>query len=183
MKPPPRHGRVLLVAWLSVQAMALAACGGSNGQPGSPYLRLNELVPSNHHSCSDETGASPDWIELFNGSDADINLAGYAVADDTDPLTDANRLSANLVVPAHGVKVLWADHRPDLGPAHLPFKLNSGTEKVLLYGPDNALLDRVDWSAADTDVAHARFPDGTGSLVLCAAPTCNAVNGSACSSQ
>lgn len=155
-------------------------CGSSNRSPGSPYLHLNEIVPSNHHSCSDETGASPDWIELYNGSAEDINLEGYSVADDTDPLTDANRLSNVLVVPKGGVKVLWADHRPDLGPAHLPFKLNSGTEKILLYGPDNALLDRVDWSVADTDVSYARFPDGTGTFVMCAAPTCNAVNGAAC---
>jgi len=171
-----RRTKLALLLWL-------AGCGATSGAPGSPHLRINELVPSNHHSCSDETGASPDWIELFNGSDEELSLEGYAVADDTDALTDANRLSSAVVVPAGGVKVLWADHRPDLGPAHLPFKLNSGTEKVLLYGPDNALLDRVDWSAADTDVAFARFPDGTGTLVKCSAPTCNAVNGTACANQ
>jgi hypothetical protein len=156
---------------------------GSNHKTGSPYLYINEVVASNHQSCKDETGASPDWIELYNSSSTDINLGGYAIADDTDALNDTERLSDKLVVPADGVIVLWADHRPDLGPAHLPFKLKAVGEKVLLYGPDDKLLDRLDYEAAQTDRAVARFPDGTGTFADCGLPTCNHKNGSACGAQ
>ncbi len=169
------------VGWLVSLAVLASGCGASRTKgAGSPYLHINEVVPSNHHSCTDETGSSPDWVELYNGSTADIDLAGYSMKDDTDPLTDLDRISSSIIVPAGGVKVLWLDHRPDIGPMHLPFKLKSAAEKLILYGPDNGLLDRVDWSLADTDVSYARFPDGTGTFVMCAAPSCDAVNGSTC---
>jgi large repetitive protein len=160
--------------------LLLATCGGGKKLPGSPSIRINEVCPSNHHSCEDETGASPDWIELYNDSDEDISLEDYALSDDTESITDDERLSGEVVVPAKGVRLLFADKRPELGPFHLPFKLKSDGEMVLLYGPDGVLLDRFDWTNAVTDVSYARFPDGTGSFVSCAAPTCGAVNGSAC---
>ena len=165
-------------AWLFAAAAAWLGCS-PRGVPGSPDVHFNEVVPSNSHSCTDETGASADWIELYNASGQDVDLSGYAMADNTLPLTDLERLGS-IVVPAGGVRVIWADERPELGPTHLPFKLNATAERVLLYGPDDALLDRFDWSAAVTDVSFARFPDGTGTFVSCAASTCKQLNGSAC---
>lgn len=160
--------------------LALIACGSGKAGPGSLHLHLNEVVPSNHHSCSDETGSAPDWIELYNDSDEDISLGGYVVADDTDGPGEAERLTDEVIVPAGGVRVLWADDRPDLGPTHLPFRLKATEEKVIVYGPDDGMIDRADWSDAETDVSFARFPDGTGVFVSCAVPTCNALNGAAC---
>lgn len=172
--------RLMHMGWLASFSLALG-CGASSAKaPGSAYLHINEVVPSNHHSCTDETGSSPDWVELYNASGADIDLDGYSLKDDTDPLTDLERVSSSVIIPAGGVKVLWLDHRPDIGPTHLPFKLKSASEKLLLYGPDNGLLDRVDWSLAESDVSYARFPDGAGTFIMCSAPTCNTVNGSAC---
>lgn len=160
--------------------LALAGCGWPS-TPGSPDLHVNEVVASNHHSCTDDTGGSADWVELYNASDEPLDAFGYALTDDTDPITDEVRLG-RVKVPAGGVKVLWADGRPDLGPSHLAFKLSAQTEKLLLYGPDGVLLDRLDWDEAATDVSRARFPDGVGPTVSCAVPTCGAVNGAACSS-
>ena len=88
--------------------------------------------------------------------------------------------SQTVRVPAGGVHVLWADGRPELGPDRLPFKLDAEGEVVLIYGPDKAMLDRVDWSAASADVSLARFPDGLGRFVSCGAPTCRVKNGAAC---
>jgi hypothetical protein len=171
---------------------ALSACGlnldedevsGSKkvrGKAGSPDVHINEVVASNHLACADEKGKYPDWIELYNSSKKAVNLEGYAIADNSGDLADVERLSDEIVVPAKGVKVLWADHKPELGPAHLPFKLKASGEKVLLYGPDDALLDRLDFGDAQTDSSVARFPDGTGEFEQCDSPTCNHTNGSSC---
>lgn len=160
-------------------AVITGSCGGSEGQSGSSDVHINEVVPSNHHSCADENGKSPDWIEMYNGSSSDVNLEGYYLSDKTLPVDDSHRLG-DVVVPAGGVLVLWADEQPELGAKHLPFKLNSSAESVLFYGPDRALLDRMDWSEAETDISIARFPDGTGPFVSCATPTCKELNGSIC---
>lgn len=171
---------------------ALSACGltldeddvshgkEATGKAGSPDVHLNEVVASNHLACADENGKYPDWIELYNSSKKEVNLEGYAIVDNSRALTDVERLSDEIVVPAKGVKVLWADHKPELGPAHLPFKLKAGGEKVLFYGPDDALLDRVDFGDAQVDSSVARFPDGKGEFAGCDSPTCNHTNGSSC---
>lgn len=167
-----------VTGWLGAMVL-LAACGNGR-QPGSKNLSINEIMASNAQSCTDDTGASPDWIELYNAGTEALNLEGYVLADDTDLITDDQRLGSAVTVPPGGVRVLWADGRPELGPLHLGFKLSALTEKLLLYGPDNALLDRYDWKMAVSDEAFARFPDGTGPFVRCKAPTCNLKNLEAC---
>lgn len=164
--------------WVGFLMFAMA-CGTAR-EPGSKSLTINEFVASNAQSCTDDTGASPDWIELYNSGDTDLNLEGYVLADDTDLITDADRLTSAVTVQAGKVRVLWADGRPELGPLHLGFKLSAAVEKLILYGPDNAILDRYDWKMAGVDEAIARFPDGSGAFVRCSAPTCAVRNGDAC---
>ncbi len=177
--------RILAIA---CAALGASACGGGGGggdgpvtpkPPGSPYLHLNEVMPSNQQTCQDESGAWPDWIELHNAGTEEIDLFDYLVSDDTDGPATAVHL-AHLIVPAGGVLLLWADGDVTQGPNHLPFKLSAAAERVLLYGPDGVLLDRVDWTDALPDVSLARFPDGSGTFASCAAPTCNALNGASC---
>lgn len=43
---------------------------------------INELMISNTSSIQDETGENYDWIELYNPTDAIINLNGYFLSDD-----------------------------------------------------------------------------------------------------
>jgi hypothetical protein len=166
---------------LLLVVVAMVAC--DSGLPGAPSgatdVYLNEIMPSNYRSCADENGKSPDWIELYNASSSDVSLEGYFLSDKTLPVDDSRKLGS-VVVPAGGVLVLWADGEPELGPKHLAFKLNAGVERILLYGPDRTLLDRADWNEAETDVSIARFPDGAGAFVSCAAPSCKRLNGAAC---
>jgi hypothetical protein len=161
--------------------LALTACGASQlGQPGSTDVSIDEVVPSNHHSCTDETGGSSDWVELYNASDADLQLEGYVLTDSLEAPGAATVRLPKVTLPARGVKVFWADGRAELGAAHLAFQLKAEEEQVLLYGPDDSLLDRVDWKGVATDVSWARFPDGQGVFVQCTVPTCGALNGAKC---
>ena len=45
-------------------------------------VRINELVSSNGGSWHDETGATPDWIELHNPGPGAVALGGYGLSDD-----------------------------------------------------------------------------------------------------
>ncbi len=174
--------RTLAIACAAIGALA---CGGGDDGPvipklpGSPHLHINEVMPSNQQTCQDEAGGFPDWIELQNDGTEEIDLFDYGIADDTDGPATAVRLP-RLLVPAGGVIVLWADGNVAQGPRHLPFKLSALGERVLLYGPDGGLLDRVEWTSAQPDVSLARLPDGTGNFATCPVPTCNALNGSSC---
>ena len=53
-----------------------------NGQS----IYLNELMSSNSTTVYDELGDTPDWIELYNGDDIEIDLTGFGLSDDiNDP--------------------------------------------------------------------------------------------------
>jgi hypothetical protein len=155
----------------------LSSCGATPSGAGA--VVINEVVASNLAGCQDEKGEFDDWIELYNKGDQAVNLEGYFITDDPAvPLK--KRLASDLVVPAKGILVLWADKQPEQGSAHLPYKLDAKGETLQLRGPDEALLDEFTWTNAVTGSSFARFPDGDGALGVCAAPTCGATNGASC---
>ncbi len=45
---------------------------------------INELCPSNYASSYDDEMGSPDWIELYNPTDKDVQLEGYRITDGDD---------------------------------------------------------------------------------------------------
>jgi len=46
-----------------------------------PQIVINEFCSSNLNVIVDEDGDNPDWIELYNNSDSDVNLDGYLLSD------------------------------------------------------------------------------------------------------
>jgi hypothetical protein len=183
MKPVAVWPRSLVVG-----ALLLGACGGSENNPGqsqdaappTPLARLfiNELQPSNQDTVSDEVGDFDDWIEIYNDSDAAIEMQGYSFSD-TSGL--AQTLASSLVVQPRSFKLFWADDTPGEGANHLGFKLSATAgDKVTLKDAFGRTVDDVAFGAATGQNTYARFPDGTGAFAWCAAPTPGASNGAAC---
>jgi hypothetical protein len=148
-----------------------AGGGGSDGRGGSGSeaapIVINELMASNSETVADDQGAYPDWIELYNPTDGDVDLGGYYVSDDPeDPERVA--LAEGLTIQAQGYLLLWADKDTDEGKSHLPFKLAKEGEAALLSGPDGTLLDSVQFENAQQDYAYARFPNAVGAFSWCA---------------
>ena len=142
---------------------------------------INEFVASNQTGITDESGAAPDWMELYNLGDAEVDLAGYFVSDDPDDPYKAE-LPTGLSIAAGGFLLLWADGDPEEGPNHLPFNLAKAGESIVITSPMGEPLDRIDYTDAVTDVSLARVPDGTGEFVSCANPTPAASNDAGCGS-
>ena len=44
-------------------------------------------MSKNFDSISDEDGDAPDWIEIYNPTDNDIDLGGYFLSDDANNLS------------------------------------------------------------------------------------------------
>ena len=87
--PRPRHHHAThLIIALATIALATIALGavllGSTAHAGD--LRINEAMTSNGATLRDEDGASSDWIELYNSGDAPIDIDGYGLSDNADPL-------------------------------------------------------------------------------------------------
>ena len=47
-------------------------------------IHLNELMSSNSTTIYDESGNTPDWIELYNSNNIEIDLTGFGLSDNID---------------------------------------------------------------------------------------------------
>jgi hypothetical protein len=173
MKMNRASSRIFLVMTL---VGSLSACGGSD-TPSNFKLFINELQPSNQDIVRDENGEADDWIEIYNGGDSLADLKGYIVSDSGTSHT----IPSSIPIPVSGFVLLWADDSPSEGPAHLAFKLSATAgDSVTLTDPDGKPVDTVSFGVAVGQYSYARFPDGIGPFVWCAAPTPKASNGPAC---
>lgn len=140
---------------LFILALLLGGCSADSG------LIINELVASNSSGLTDEGGAYPDWIELYNVGGEAVSLDGWYLADD-EAEVEPWALDSSLEVSAEGYLVLYADGDTDEGPLHLDFKLKaSGEQVVLRFGEDREIVDVVTFGEQQTDVAWALLADGT----------------------
>ena len=134
----------------------------ANGHSSS--LRLNEIMVSNS-VWADENGRFPDWIELFNGSDREIDAGGYLLSDKEG--VSKYRIPDGTRIPAGGFYVVYCDSEG--GEGYAPFSLQSyGGEAVTLSAPSGSVIDRVNTERTPSDHSLALCD---GSWSICAAPT------------
>ena len=136
-------------------------------------LVINEVVTSNKFSYPSDTLDSPDWIELHNLSDREIDLEGCVLTDRPSELSQGYKLPSFLI-PAREYVVLYADADSAGEDMVLPFGLSKKGETLLLLDPTGNILDLVAIPALPQDVSYARRADGT--FGYCLLPTPGAEN-------
>ncbi len=147
-----------------------AGPGGAPGPTVSPdidgRITINELMARNVLTIKPEGSAvAAPWVELYNPTDQDLPLAGYALTDDlANPLK--GRIGAGVVLPAQGRVVIWADNNPAAGPTHVAAALLKGGGTLGLARPDGTYIDRLAYGAQEVDVSAAREPDGSNSWAI-----------------
>ena len=133
-----------------------AFAAGAGVSTGSS-LRLNEIMAENV-SYAGRSGVFDDWIELYNDSDAPVNLSGYALTDDpTKPLKW--RFPEGASIPARGYLLVYASGRGDTE-LDASFRLNPEGETVALADGDGRLLDKVDYGLLKADQSFSRTGEG-----------------------
>jgi hypothetical protein len=140
--------------------------------PAIGSVLINELLPDNGTTIMDANGQFEDFFELYNTTNAAINLTGMYATDDAANLTKW-MFPVNTILPANGYLAVWADNDLDQSGIHAGFKLSSAGEELLLTDGVN-IYDLVTYTAQPTDVAWARCPDGQ--TFTFATPTYNANN-------
>lgn len=165
----------LLAALSTSTLLALSGCQAE--QAGQIYI--NEFMPSNTATITDESGAYPDWIELYNASLDTVNLEGYYITDDLGNPTKS-QLSSSLEIEAGGYLLLWVDGDTMDGTNHLPFNLAAEGEEIALYVYEEGVpvqMDAVSYGPMDSDISAAREYDGAETWTTTDAPTPGASNG------
>ncbi len=145
-------------------------------------IYINELMARNASTFADEHGNYVDWIEIYNGNNESIDLAGLYFSDDPSAprksmIPSGN--SAETTIPAKGFLVFWPDANTDLGTRHLDFQLAGSGENCLLtqdLGDVTHTIDAVNYPVQTTDVSYGRLRDGTDDWDYFTTPTPNASN-------
>lgn len=134
---------------------------------------LNEIVSFNDDSLRDEDGDAPDWIEIFNGTDAPAPLDGWALSDAAG-LPFKWTFPAGVTLPPRAYLVIFASdkNRRIAGvPLHTNFSLKSSGEAVFLTRPDGTNADTAPAARLRRNTSSGRHPSATGPWKFFAEPT------------
>ena len=168
----PRGGAGPDAALLDTGLVSDAAATDGPSAPDTPALPpafppeidgrlvINEIMASNGVTLKNESGFAGDWIELFNPTDRNVPLDGYALTDDFNVPKKAV-LAAGLVVPAGGYLILWLDEAVARGANHVALKLPAEGGMLGLARPDGSFISRLVYGAQETDFSASREPDGS----------------------
>lgn len=140
-------------------------------------LRLNELMPANVHSTTDESGDHDPWIELFNLGPGLVNTSQmYLTNDSANP--SKWLLPSNSIDDAQFL-VIWLDGEPGEGANHASFRLESSGGELFLFLFESGqyeLVDSTTYPAMTADAVWGRYPDGTGDWSFLRSATTGSTN-------
>ncbi len=138
-------------------------------------ILINEVMSSNTSTIADEDGDYPDWIELFNPTDNEINLYKYSLTDDAD--NPAKWLFPNITLSPGEYLVVFASGKDRKGNIlHTNFKIKSSGEYLWLRDSTGQILDKVDSVEIPADVSIGRSIDNLSEWLYFSEPTPGASN-------
>ena len=172
------------------------------------FLGINELLADNVYSTPEINDFTDfgDWIELYNGGSAAVDLSGYHLSDNLEqPFRWTFPSGAS--IPAGGYLLIWADgydSKPGLSLTrdfypyasfvtryyHTNFKLSATGEEVGLFTPGGTRIDGVTYGPDLTgrwygekamdwqqgDLSYGRYPDGGSTWGYFSEPTAGTTN-------
>ncbi len=150
------------------------------GQGMAQSLKINEFQTRNVSTIADNYLEYDDWIEIANVSGLDINLNGYYITDDL-ALPNRFQFSSSgdeLVVPANGHLVLWADDDNYQGKKHLGFNISSKGGVIALFSPAEQLIDSVNYGQQYLNISYGRMPASPYAWKYFSTPTPGSANNS-----
>lgn len=130
----------------------------SDGQElpaGAAGIVLSEIMVENDMAVRDEDGEYPRWVELYNSTDAEISLSGYALSDREDDATKYPLPAVKMQPHEYRVVFLSGKNRTEIaGQLHTSFKVNS--EETLYLFSGNAIVDSVSGSSTMSNMSRIK---------------------------
>lgn len=161
--------KITYALWLLLLLPVLRVSGQS--------LVINEIITSNSEVNTDEDDSYQDWVELYNGSAASIDLEGYGLSDVADEPYQWV-FPAKVLAPGEHLLVWCSDKNrtnPE-APLHTNFKISSGGETIVLTKPDGTVADSYAPVVIPENYSYGRQPNGSGTFVIFPEPTPGSIN-------
>ena len=118
-------------------------------------LVISEVMAANSSAVPDENGEFSDWMEIYNGTGADLDLEGVMITNRNDRITFP--FPSYMLKAGEYVIVFATDSyqmSPNL-PFHGKFKIASVGSTLYLYDPDMYLIDEVEVPTMIADQSYA----------------------------
>ena len=140
--------------------VATLFCGSTLAQT----LKINEIMQSNIETTMDDIKEFPDsWVELYNPTDAAINLKDYKICN-KNKASKAWQLP-NMTVAAKGYIVIYCDKEAkEDNRLHTDFRLESGKGCTVYLFRDKEVVDSLPANMKKMpapDIAYGRKTDGS----------------------
>ena len=137
--------------------------------PPNTGLILSEFMAENSSGLEDEDMDSPDWIEIYNGANASVNLGGYKLTNGTTTWTFPSTTLA-----AYGHLVVYASGKDrSTNPAlyHTNFTLPKTGGTVSLLNPANTTISTYTYPNQTEDVSYGtKYQGGAVGFLDTASP-------------
>ncbi len=141
-------------------------------------LFVNEVFPDGTKDATD-----PDWVEIYNDSEIQVDLAGYFLYDEgiktslTTASPKAKRVLGSIVIPPKGFTVIATE----LNGETVTFGLSTTGDGAYLENPSGLVVASLDFTTIVTTgkKSYGRKPDGSNVLTLFNAATKGTSNNNA----
>ena len=148
-------------------------------EDGGTPIRINEVSAGNDININ-EYFKKRDWLELYNTTDDDIDLAGMYLSDKRKN-PQKYQIEApdgvSTIIPAHGTRIVWCDGEAALSQLHAPFKLDNADGSVVsIQAEDGTWADKVTYLAQERWQTYGRYPDGGNHETILLQPTIDKSN-------
>ena len=138
-------------------------------------LLINEYMTRNTYVIYDSGSHYSDWIEIYNSSDKDVSLRGYALSDKANG--DGKWFfPKNAVIGAGQYIIVFCSEEPssDANELHADFSLKTD-DTITLFSVTGSVVDSVKAVELNPNVSCGRDP-GSGKFRLFASPTPGGAN-------
>ncbi len=158
-----RGRALLLVAALVVVIAAVTVLSVWIFPKPTGLPKFSEVMTSNRSAYLHPQYGSVDWIEIFNPTDADIDLSGYGFTNDLKHHQFRYRFPDGVILKPGAYLVLYCTggtEQSDSDPFCTGFNLSKDGEKLYLVTPMKVEADELETPPLETDTAYARTDTG-----------------------
>lgn len=130
---------------------------------------INEYMTKNTYTIYDSNNQYSDWVELYNTSEQDVSLSGFALSDADDGSKKWFFPDDTVIKAKDYLLIFCSDMLPqDSGELHADFSLGMG-DVITLYSIAGITADSVKVVELNPNVSSGR--DSNGDFKLFASPT------------
>jgi len=174
----PSKDTTKIVNW-AASSVANGTPGGPNTNAGTsptvPDLFINEVLVDNMSINQDQASDWDPWVEVYNASNASIDLQGMFLSDDHLSPTKWE-ITTSTPVCAGCFQLFWLDGETGEGMDHASFIAAAGPGGIGLFDSGQNVIDFLSYGTQQPDYSYGRFTDGEGELRTFSIVTPSAAN-------